>query len=81
MGGLVPMAAWGSRKIIVGATKSFGWTADQALEMCDPGESRTAMDGSGCTSFKSLEGAVEELRLPAEKVWSPLSGWGVHEVR
>ena len=79
------MAAWGSDKVVVGATKAFGWTAAQALEMCNPGASRIGGPPHEAHplpySLSSLERASEELRGPMEKVWGPLKDWEVSEIR
>jgi hypothetical protein len=95
------LAAWGSEKVVVGATKAFGWTADQALGMCSPAEARrrgrgtalggpgrgTALGGPGgpgpasSPSTDDSDSDVELLRASMERVWSPLKGWEVSEIR
>ena len=36
------MAAWGPERLVIGASKSLGWTAEQALQMCRPESSSSS---------------------------------------
>ena len=65
--GATYMGVQGRQQISVGATKQFGFTADQALQEC----------GRQVTDAQEVAQAEALLRPRAEALWDPASSWQV----
>ena len=65
--GATYMGVQGGQQISVGATKQFGFTAEQALQEC----------GRQVTDAKEVAQAEALLRPRAEGLWDPASSWQV----
>lgn len=61
------MGVQGGQQICVGATKQFGFTAQQALQEC----------GRKVTDSEEMAQAEALLRPRAEGLWDPASSWQV----
>ncbi|KAG2449227.1 hypothetical protein HYH02_005973 [Chlamydomonas schloesseri] len=77
------LAAQSRHRLVVGATKAYGWSAEQALAACGRSEYAEARGGGDVPVAGGLEAqqAVEALRAAACGVWRPLSDWQVDRVR
>ncbi|KAG2436276.1 hypothetical protein HXX76_006587 [Chlamydomonas incerta] len=81
------LAAQGRRQLVVGATKAYGWSPDQALAACCRSEYAAAREGDTpavtgeATTGPAEQEAVEVLRAAACGVWRPLSAWQIDRVR
>ncbi|GLI63662.1 hypothetical protein VaNZ11_006699 [Volvox africanus] len=78
------MAAQGPMQLVVGATKSYGWTPEEALAAC--GRSEYADKAVGEVSNQSSidaekDAAVKLLRVAASDVWAPLVSWRIATIR
>ena len=69
--GATYMGVQGGQQISVGATKQFGFTADQALQEC----------GRQVTDAQEVAQAEALLRPRAEALWDPASSWQVRNPR
>ncbi len=85
------MAAWGDRRLVVGATKDFsGWDAERAMRQCGPSQSRLRADPGGdaaslsahlSTEWEAARGETAAMLADAAGMWPPLEGWRVEEIR
>ncbi|GFR45839.1 hypothetical protein Agub_g7205, partial [Astrephomene gubernaculifera] len=80
------LAAQGPGRLVVGATKQYGWTAEAALEACGRSEYAEVTHGSAGMAAAAAEGEkaeeeVDALLRAACEVWEPLRGWQLERVR
>eukprot|EP00198_Chlamydomonas_reinhardtii_P010373 XP_001699710.1 FAD-dependent oxidoreductase [Chlamydomonas reinhardtii] len=77
------LAAQSRQRLVVGATKAYGWSADQALAACCRSEYAEAHDDRvpAAAGAPAEREAVEALRAAACGVWRPLSDWQLDRVR